>query len=143
MALAIIDWRTYRLPDWLNGFLLVTGLAAAAWFASDRWLLHLFAAGLGFALFALVSMLYLRLRDQDGLGLGDAKLLGALGAWVALDGLPTVVFLAAIVAIVFALVASAFGLRKLSDRLPFGPFLAMAGWIVWLYGPLGFPEFPA
>jgi leader peptidase (prepilin peptidase)/N-methyltransferase len=91
----------------------------------------------GFAVLGAISLLYRRLRHREGLGLGDAKLLAALGAWVSWQGLPTVLLWGSMLGLVFALVRSAMG-RGLqwSDRIPFGVFLGAGGWLVWLYGPL-------
>jgi leader peptidase (prepilin peptidase)/N-methyltransferase len=79
----------------------------------------------------------LRLRGREGLGQGDAKLLAAAGAWLGAVALPQVILVAALSAL---LVAAAL---RLSGRtmhahsaLPFGPFLALAIWALWLFGPL-------
>ena len=76
---------------------------------------------------------YRRLRGREGMGLGDAKLLGAAGAWVGWQGLAGVLLIAAVTGLATAVV-----LRRtsLSDALPFGPFLALGIWLTWLYGPL-------
>jgi leader peptidase (prepilin peptidase) / N-methyltransferase len=137
IVLALIDWRTYRLPDALTVFLGATGFAAAYFFDRMNFLDHLIGAAAGFAAFALLAFLYRAIRKRDGLGLGDAKLLAGLGAWLAWEGIPTTIFLAAVLALTFMLVRSLAGRGfTLAERLPFGPFLAFAGWIVWLYGPL-------
>ena len=80
-------------------------------------------------------MLYSRLRGRDGLGLGDAKLFAASGAWLGLEGLPAVLLVACGAAIV-ALLVDGLAIAGLSatTRIPFGPFLAFGTWIVWLYG---------
>ena len=80
-------------------------------------------------------MLYSRVRGRDGLGLGDAKLFAASGAWLGLEGLPAVLLVACGAAIV-ALLVMAWRSQALSatTRIPFGPFLAFGTWIVWLYG---------
>ena len=87
--------------------------------------------------FALVAYLYRAIRGFDGLGLGDAKLLAGLGMWISWQGLPTLVLSAAVACLAFVLVRALWR-RKIiqTERVPFGPFLALAGWIVWLYGPL-------
>jgi leader peptidase (prepilin peptidase)/N-methyltransferase len=87
--------------------------------------------------FALIAWLYRRLRGREGLGLGDAKLLGAGGAWLGWQALPSVVALGAAIALALALAGAAAG-GKLSatTRIAFGPYLALAIWVVWLYGPL-------
>jgi leader peptidase (prepilin peptidase)/N-methyltransferase len=137
LLLAAIDWRVQILPDVITLPLLAAGLSAAFFFARESWLDHLIGAAAGFLALALVSQLYRLLRGRDGLGLGDAKLLAALGAWVAWEGLPTVLLLGSLLGLVFALGRAIAGQSiRLSDRLPFGVFLAGGGWLVWLYGPL-------
>jgi leader peptidase (prepilin peptidase)/N-methyltransferase len=78
------------------------------------------------------------LRRRDGLGLGDAKLLAAGGAWLSWHALPSTLLIAAGFALVLALCASLAGKLRLSTAtcVPFGPFLAGAIWLSWLYGPL-------
>lgn len=137
LLLAVIDWRVQLLPDVLTLPLLGAGLAAAYVIASDSWTDHVIGAGAGFVLLALLALVYRQLRGREGLGLGDAKLLAAIGAWVSWAGLPSVLLFGSILGLVFALLKSATGSGlRLSDRLPFGVFLAAGGWIVWLYGPL-------
>jgi leader peptidase (prepilin peptidase)/N-methyltransferase len=71
------------------------------------------------------------------LGLGDAKLFAGAGAWVSWQGLPSVLLLAAAAALAWQLVAARRRGRSLmGGELPFGPYLATALWLVWLYGPI-------
>jgi leader peptidase (prepilin peptidase)/N-methyltransferase len=137
LLLAAIDWRVQLLPDVLTLPLLIAGLAVAYFVSPETWSDHLIGAVAGFAVLGAISLLYRRLRHREGLGLGDAKLLAALGAWVSWQGLPTVLLWGSMLGLVFALVRSAMG-RGLqwSDRIPFGVFLGAGGWLVWLYGPL-------
>lgn len=137
LALALIDWRDLVLPDPLTLFLLLSGLAAA--FAIDPSQLNdrLIGAAAGFALFALLAWGYRAVRKREGMGFGDAKLIGGLGAWVSWQGLATVVLFAAVLGLLVVLGRALMGARlSATDRLPFGTFLALAGWLVWLYGPL-------
>ena len=85
----------------------------------------------------MISLAYRGLRRREGLGLGDAKLLAAAGAWVGWVGLPSVVMLGAVFGLVTALAMRMTG-REVGrvTELPFGPALALAFWLVWLYGPL-------
>jgi len=139
LTLAAIDWRTYLLPDALTAALALAGLIAAWLFDRGAFADHLIAMIAGFAAFAAIAFAYRRLRGRDGLGLGDAKMLAALGAWVSWQGLPSVVLFAAIFGLAAALTLSLAG-RALSrdHRIAFGTFLALGGWLVWLYGPLQF-----
>ncbi len=133
LALAWIDAEWMLLPDVLTLPLLLAGLAATWWLDAGDVSEHAVAAGLGwFALWA-VAAIYRRLRGREGLGQGDAKLLGALGAWVGSAGLADILFGAALAGLGWA------GLLRLRGRslsattaLPFGPFLALAGWAVLL-----------
>ncbi len=137
LLLAVIDWRVQLLPDVLTLPLLIIGFAVTYLIAPQSWPDHAIGAVAGFVLLALAAWAYRRLRGREGLGLGDAKLFAALGAWVAWQGLPTILLLGSMLGLAFALARAAMGGGlKLSDRLPFGVFLAAAGWLVWLYGPL-------
>ncbi|HEX3429913.1 MAG TPA: A24 family peptidase [Rhizomicrobium sp.] len=139
LLLAAIDWRVQLLPDVLTLPLMLAGLVASFVFPLGLWRDHAIGAAAGFAALALVAWLYHRLRKREGLGLGDAKLSAAIGAWIGWQGLPTVVLWGSMLGLLFAIVRSLSGKRlELSDRLPFGAFLAAGGWLVWLYGPLGF-----
>jgi leader peptidase (prepilin peptidase)/N-methyltransferase len=137
LLLAVIDWRVQLLPDVITLPLLLAGLAWAGLLDRDLFLDHLIGALAGFTLFALAAFVYRFLRGREGLGFGDAKLLAGIGAWVTWTGLPTVVLWGSILGLVVALARAMTGRGlKLSDRLPFGTFLAAGGWLVWVYGPL-------
>jgi leader peptidase (prepilin peptidase) / N-methyltransferase len=143
LVLGWIDWRRLVLPDVLTLPLILLGLAEAWALAWAELPDRIAGAVAGYLALWAVAWLYRRLRGREGLGMGDAKLLAAAGAWVGVSGLPTVVAGAAIAALVAAGAMMAGGARldgiKL-DRytaLPFGPFLALATWLVWLFGPLG------
>jgi leader peptidase (prepilin peptidase)/N-methyltransferase len=137
LALAWIDAEHGILPDELTLPLLIAGLIVA-WFIEPGALPHhAIGAAAGCVFFVCAAWLYRRFRQRDGLGLGDAKLLGALGAWVTWQGLPTVIVYAAISGLVLVAIRAARG-RPLGseERLSFGPHLCLGGWLVWLYGPL-------
>ena len=132
LALAWIDWKHLRLPDVLTLPLIPTGLAVAWWADPEVAADHAAAAALGYLLFRGIAWAYMRLRNRDGLGQGDAKLLAVAGAWVGMAGLPPVLLGGALVGIGLALLQS----RPTSQgtRVPFGPALALAAWVVRLHG---------
>ncbi|MCU0838027.1 MAG: prepilin peptidase [Rhodospirillales bacterium] len=144
LTLAAIDRAHFILPDMLTLPLLGLGLAVAAVLAPDRLGDHAIGAAAGFAAFALIAAAYRRVRGREGLGLGDAKLLAAGGAWLGWQALPTVVAGAAGLALAVALAARALAALggasapplAADQRLAFGPYLCAAIWLVWLYGPL-------
>jgi leader peptidase (prepilin peptidase)/N-methyltransferase len=91
----------------------------------------------GFAAFALIGFTYRRLRGREGLGLGDAKLLAAAGAWLGWQALPGVVLIGALSALALALAGAAGGGKLIvTTQIAFGSHLALAFWLVWLFGPV-------
>ncbi len=137
LTLAAMDWRTGILPDILTLPLVASGLIVAWWIDSASLPGHLVGAVAGFAVFALLAEAYRHLRGRDGLGLGDAKLLAGGGAWLSWVALPTVVLYAAAIGLASVLIAGAAGRTvRAGDSLAFGPPLAAAIWLAWLYGPL-------
>ena len=111
---------------------------AVGWFTNpDAIADHALGGLIGAATLGLIAVLYRRLRGRDGLGWGDVKLFGALGCWTAWQGLPTILLSAALAGLLWAVALRLTG-RHLTatTRLPFGPFLCWAGWLVWLYGPV-------
>lgn len=137
LALAVIDVRHLTLPDALTLPLAGSGLAVAFCLDEARVAEHAIGAAAGFACFWLIASGYRALRGREGLGLGDAKLLAAAGAWVSWEGLPGVVLVASITALLCVVGAMALGVSADSSRrLPFGPYLCLGTWLIWLYGPL-------
>ena len=128
LALGWIDADCMLLPDALTLPLLLAGLGASWWLLPEALADHALAAGLGWLSLWMLAWIYRRVRGREGLGEGDAKLLGALGAWVGLAGLP-IVLLGAALAGLLRLRGEAI---DASTALPFGPFLALAGWGVML-----------
>jgi leader peptidase (prepilin peptidase)/N-methyltransferase len=137
LALGTIDLRHLLLPDELTLPLLPAGLAVAWWHGAWPLWTYAAAAAAGFALVAGLRWGYGRLRGREGIGLGDAKLMAAAGAWTGLDGLAGVLLLAGVLGLLFH--AARFRFRGPGDHgpeVPFGPSIAAALWLTWLYGPL-------
>jgi len=144
LTLAWIDAEHLLLPDILTLPLILFGLGAA-WYL--RWppLVDAAAgAAVGYLSFRLLALAYRWLRGRDGLGAGDAKLLAAGGAWLGWQALGDVVLGAALAGILWFIATRRPGTDEpRSDEppaagpaeLPFGPALAVAIWIVRLYGP--------
>jgi leader peptidase (prepilin peptidase) / N-methyltransferase len=133
LALGWIDWQWMRLPDVLTLPLLLAGLGVTLLWYPEATVAHAAAAVVAYLSLQGLGFAYRRLRGRDGLGAGDAKLLAAAGAWLGLAFLPWIVLLAASTGLVAAL-ALALGGRRIdaSTALPFGPWLALALWLLWL-----------
>ena len=137
VVLSAIDLFDQRLPDFLTLPLVVAGIALSVVFRNDDLLERIVSAAVGYGLMFAIAFGYERLRGRSGLGLGDAKLFAAAGAWVGLTGLPAVMLLASGAALTGVVLAALLGKKvTLTTRMPFGPFLAFGVWIVWLYGPM-------
>jgi leader peptidase (prepilin peptidase) / N-methyltransferase len=136
LTLGWIDARCWLLPDVLTLPLVVVGLVAAALFDLEQLTDRALGAALGYLSLLAVAALYRALRGRDGLGRGDAKLLAASGAWLGASALPQAILLAALSALAAAgclwLAGAKLGAHS---ALPFGPFLALATWLLWLCGP--------
>jgi leader peptidase (prepilin peptidase)/N-methyltransferase len=137
LAIAAIDYQHMILPDELTIPLIPAGLGIAYVLNPYDLGSHAIGVGVGFAAFLAVALFYRWLRGREGLGLGDAKFLAASGAWVSLTGLPSVVFLGAVTALLVVLSEMVAGRRFSSfDPVPFGSYLCFGTWLVWLFGPI-------
>lgn len=138
LSLSVIDAYVFRLPDPLTLALAALG-GAWLWAAAppELWIAHVLAAAAGMALFLGVNLYYRRFRGMDGLGQGDAKLMGALGLWVGPFGLVTVLMVGSALGLGWRLIAARVQGRAIDmqDAAPFGPFLAAGGLLAWFAGP--------
>ncbi|HEV7228942.1 prepilin peptidase [Brevundimonas sp.] len=138
LLIAAIDAERFQMFDALLVPLILTGLLQGALQGWDVAAFRLLGAALGFALLWGVGFLYARVRGRTGLGDGDPILFAGAGAWVGAAALPSVLLWAALagLSVVAARLILRRGVRG-DDRLPFGVFLAIGTWLVWLYGPVG------
>ena len=81
-----------------------------------------------------VYQLFKIVTGKEGMGYGDFKLLAALGAWLGWQALPMIIMMSAVVGAVVGISMIAFCRHERSVPIPFGPYLAAAGWITLLYG---------
>ena len=134
LTLALIDARIYMLPDLITLPLLWLGLLVntLGFFAAiaDAVL----GAVAGYLSLWGIYWLFKLLRDKEGLGYGDFKLTAAIGAWLGWQALPSVVLVAALTALCAATVLVLAGRMKVEQPMPFGPFLAFAGFLTICLG---------
>ena len=135
LGLSLVDVLDFRLPDVVTLPLVAGGILLSLWLPDRNPLAHIIGAAAGFAVLYAISVLYRRARAREGLGLGDAKLAAAAGAWLGWLALPAVVLAACFVSFVWIGVALIFrGRVVLGERIAFGVPLSLAFWLVWLYG---------
>ncbi|MFZ2998526.1 MAG: A24 family peptidase [Sphingobium sp.] len=129
LTLAILDWRHFWLPDALTLPLAGLGFTLGLWTTNVMMIDRIIGAAVGYGALLAIALGYRALRKRDGLGLGDAKLLGALGAWLGWQALPFVLLIASLSGLIVMLVSG-----RASDRLaraPLGTFMAIAAFPAW------------
>lgn len=131
---SLVDIDRFLLPDSITVGLVMVGLAFGTYLGRDPLIDRAIGAGAGYLSLALVARAYWLIRKRDGLGLGDAKLFAAAGAWLGWAALPLVMLVASGAALVFV-VAQRFGGRAaaVDGRIPFGSFIACGIWVVWIF----------
>jgi leader peptidase (prepilin peptidase)/N-methyltransferase len=134
LAMSLIDIDHQLLPDslvlpllWLglitNSFGLFTSLEDALW-----------GAIAGYLSLWSVYWLFKLVTGKEGMGYGDFKLLAMLGAWGGWQVLPLTILLSSLVGAVLGLIMLRLRNAEASTPIPFGPYLAIAGWIALIWG---------
>ncbi len=136
--LAVIDLRTLRLPNavTLSAYPIVAVLLAIPAIASGSWPPYGRAAAAGAALLAFYVVLHL--VNPSGMGMGDVKLSGALGAllgWLSWSALLLGALLGFVLAAVTGLALMVAGRAGRKTALPFGPFMLVGAWVAILLRP--------
>jgi leader peptidase (prepilin peptidase) / N-methyltransferase len=138
LALTLIDLDHKLLPDSITLPLLWAGVVIAAFPVGDKPLftdLHSSVVGAvaGYLSLWTVYQLFKLMTGKEGMGYGDFKLLAAIGAWLGWQKLPLVILLSAVVGSVVGVGLIAGG-RSRHVPIPFGPYLAAAGWVALVFG---------
>ncbi|ANG61964.1 methyltransferase [Marinobacterium aestuarii] len=134
ITLTFIDIDHQLLPDritlpliWLglilNSFTLFTTLESALW-----------GAVIGYLALWSIYWLFKLMTGKEGMGYGDFKLLAALGAWCGVEQLPLIILMSSVVGILLAIVLMLLRKHQMANPLPFGPYLAIAGWVAIIWG---------
>jgi prepilin signal peptidase PulO-like enzyme (type II secretory pathway) len=138
MYLAYIDWRTFRLPNTITLPMIFLGIAFNV--VSDIRFTDpssaLLGASLGFTSLWILNFGYRLLKSRNGIGMGDAKLLAALGAWLGWSALPSILLIASLTGLVGGIIWLKWRKFQLQQAFPFGPFLVIAGIIELLWPQL-------
>lgn len=134
IALAGIDIDHQLLPDDLTFVLLWAGLFASLFNVFTDPVSSIIGALAGYLSLWLVYHVFRLLTGKEGMGYGDFKLMAALGAWVGWQMLPLIILLSSLVGAVIGLLMIGLRRHKSSQPMPFGPFIALAGWIALMWG---------
>jgi leader peptidase (prepilin peptidase) / N-methyltransferase len=140
IAMTFIDIDTQLLPDNLTLPLLWLGVLASLWGASSEFPIpvdtrsSIIGAAAGYLSLWGVYHLFRLTTGKEGMGYGDFKLFGALGAWLGWQMLLPIILLAAAVGAVIGMLMLALKGQSRATPIAFGPFLAAAGWLMLLLG---------
>ncbi len=134
ICLSFIDYDHQYLPDnitlpflWLGLFLNLNGLFVNLASA-------VIGAMAGYLILWLVYQIFKKFTGKEGMGYGDFKLLAMLGAWLGWQALPAIILLSTLVGSIVGISLILFKQHDRSHPIPFGPYLAVAGWIALLWG---------
>lgn len=127
LMVAAIDRRYFCIPDLLSYLLLWLGLIHATMTGNE--IMAIRGAVAGYCALWLLAWSYRQTRGYEGLGYGDIKLFAALGACCGWQALPWIALGATVLALTAIVMLPLRGLIQKDSPLPFGPFLAIAGWV--------------
>lgn len=134
ICLTFIDIDYHLLPDQLTLLLLWAGLFFSLFFLFVNSEDAIIGAIAGYLIFAIVQLIFCYVTKRVGMGQGDYKLLAALGAFTGWQLLPLIILLASFSGIIFTVVQMVIKHEFKSTPLPFGPYLALAGWLALIWG---------
>lgn len=134
IALTMIDIDHQLLPDNITLPLLWIGLIANAQGLFTDLHSAVMGAIAGYMVLWLVYWAFKLLTKKEGMGFGDFKLLAALGAWLGWELLPVVIILSAFVGAIVGILGILILGKEKNKPIPFGPYLAAAGWIAFFWG---------
>ena len=135
IAATFIDLDTMLLPDSLT--------LPLTWFGITLALLQISPVSLqdsvigtiaGYLSLWSVYWLFKLVTGKEGMGYGDFKLLAALGAWLGWQFLPMIILLSSFVGVIFGIIQLRLKQQGIDKAFPFGPYLAIAGWICMMWG---------
>jgi prepilin signal peptidase PulO-like enzyme (type II secretory pathway) len=131
--LTLFDIKSFRLPNHATYPLIAVGLGWSFMkygeFLFPDYLIGAFA---GYGFIWLLRAYYIKSRGIEAIGLGDAKLLAAVGAWLGWQSIPMVLFVAAFTALTIVIFQTLNGQRFDSKTaIPFGPYLCFGFWTIW------------
>jgi len=135
LVLSWIDYKTFRLPDAMTLPLMMYGLLGntLGFLNWASWSSAIGGATLGFGSLYALNALYKKIKGINGVGMGDAKLLGALGALLGWQALPHILLIASLSGLLGGYFLLKVQHKDLAQPIPFGPFISLGGIITLLW----------
>jgi leader peptidase (prepilin peptidase)/N-methyltransferase len=134
ICLTMIDIDHKLLPDQVTLPLLWLGLIVNSFEMFVPFMDAFWGAVAGYLILWSVYWIFKLITGKDGMGFGDFKLLAALGAWMGWQALPLILIFSSLVGTIIGIVILTISKQGRETTLPFGPYLAIAGWITFLWG---------
>lgn len=134
IALSFIDFDKHLLPDSITLPMLWLGLLLSLFGIYTDSYTSIIGAAAGYLSLWSIYHLFRLLTGKEGMGYGDFKLFALFGAWLGWQSLPLIILLSSAVGAVIGLSLILFRGRDRNIPIPFGPYLAIAGWIALLWG---------
>ena len=134
VALTLIDVKKQLLPDSITLPLLWSGIFLSFFNVYTDLASSVIGAMAGYLILWLVYQLFKLATGKEGMGFGDFKLLAALGAWLGYSFLPQVILVSSVIGTIAGISMLLTGKTRQQQAIPFGPYLAIAGWIALLWG---------
>ena len=131
-----IDLKHFIIPNELTFSLMALGfiksfLTNPSLYIFPDYIQSLIGGVTGYSLIWFIIFIYKKLKNIEGMGLGDAKLLSAIGFWFGWISIPFVIFLSSIIALLFVIPSLMKKSKKLSSHIPFGPYIII-GTLIYL-----------
>jgi len=134
IALSLIDYDTQLLPDVITLPLLWLGLILSLWAVFVDPATSIIGAVAGYLILWTVFQLFKLATGKEGMGFGDFKLLALLGAWLGWQLLPAIILLSSLAGAVIGVSLIVFKQHNKDKPIPYGPYLAIAGWLALMWG---------
>lgn len=134
ICLSMIDLKHTLLPDNITLPFLWLGLASSIFDVLTDVYSSLIGAMLGYIILWSVFMVFKIVTNKEGIGYGDFKLLSLLGAWLGWQMLPMIILFSSIAASLIGIIMIIFFGRDRATAFPFGPYLAISGWVALIWG---------
>jgi len=134
VALSIIDYDHQFLPDEITLPFLWLGLLFNAYFNVIQLHDAVLGAVIGYMIFWLLYKVFKILTGKEGMGYGDFKLLALLGAWFGWQSLLLIILISSLTGAIIGITLIVLKIQEKGKPIPFGPYLAVAGWIVLMWG---------
>ena len=132
-----IDLKHFIIPDLITFPLMIIGFLKS--FDPNlneifpNYINSLIGGCFGYGIIWGIIFFYKKLKNKEGMGLGDAKLLAVVGFWFGLESVPFVIFLSSVIALLVVLPDLIRKTKKMSTQIPFGPYIILGNLIYFLF----------